>query len=246
VLAGLLAGALGALGAGMIVSGFASSDPELRDDRWFLAVLGFAVLTTAAVLVVLRVAPPSGGPATGTGGRVEIPLNGRTPLTMVLLGTSFALLFVVAVFAVGVGDGGLLFLPLVLLFAALVPDALRGLLRKPGLVLTADGITYRGWTLDSRLAWDDVVSVGLDLTEPRRPRLLVAGRPDAASWEVTSHRLVLPLDRVPSGPRIVVLAGALDHPTRAEVLIRRLAASPAADRPGLLGPDGVAFLSGAR
>lgn len=247
VVATLVAGVLAALGVLLVVSALASSDPEVRDSRWFLVALGVAVLGTAAVVVVLRVASPGGSISSDdTRGRLRVPLSPRTPLTMVLLGTTFALLLVVAVLAVGIGDGGLLFLPLVLLFAALVPDALRGLLRKPGLVLTADGVSYRGWTVDSRLAWEDVVSVDLDVTEPRRPRLLVAGRPDAPSWEVSSHRLLLPLDRVPSAPRIVVLAGALDHPTRVEVLVRRLAASAAADRPGLLGPDGVAFLSGAR
>jgi len=164
----------------------------------------------------------------------------------VLIGCTFALLFTVAMLAVGVGDGGLLFAPLVLLFAALVPDGLRGLLRRPALVLSPQDVRYRGWTVDARLCWEDVASVGLDSLDPRRRRILLGGRPDAPSWRCESRRIVLPLDRVPSQPRITVLAGALDHPTRVEVLLRTLASAPAAERPALLGSDGVAFLNGAR
>jgi hypothetical protein len=250
VVGAVVAAVVGGLGVLLVVAPFAAADPDVRRGRWFLAALGLALVATAAVVVLARVAGPSGrrASAAAPGGRprVDVRLNARVPATLVLLGSTFTLLFAGAVLGVGVADGGLLFLPLVLLFAALVPDGVRGLLRGSAMVLDEDGVAYRGWTVDAVLAWEDVLAVGLDTFDPRRPRIVISGRPGAPSWRCDSHRLVLPLDRVPSEPRIAVLAAGLDHPTRVEVLLRNLAAAPAAERAALLDADAVAFLNGAR
>lgn len=122
--------------------------------------------------------------------------------------------------------------------------AARALARRPGLVLGARSLVYRGWSVDSELAWQEVSSVHYETTDPRRARVVVSGRPGASSWRVASHRLLLPLDQVPGRPEIAVLGAALDEPGRVQALIFRLVAASPTEQAAYLDRAGVAFLTG--
>lgn len=239
---------LAVLGAGIVLHALVGRTPDAGLSPAFEVLLGLVLLATAAVTWVVRGSPADparrtelseldGEPA------LVVALRPASPLVMVVVGTAFAALFAAAVFGVGVTDGGLLFSPLVLLFAALVPDGVRALVRRPRLVLGVDAVLLHGWTIDSRLAWEDVVTVQADTMDPRRARLLVVGRPDASSWRLNSHKLVLPMDRRPTMPEIAVPLSALDAGSRVEVLARRLAHSTREERRGYLDREGAAFLA---
>ena len=153
----------------------------------------------------MRATPPNAAARTALAGEPASPalvvrLRPTTPLTLLVLGVTGALLSTTAVFGVGLIDGGLFFTPFVLLFLALVPDAARAMGRNPRLVLSVQSISFHGWTEDAELAWEDVASVSADPAGSRRPRILVSGRPQALSWRTSSHRILLPLDPRPGRP----------------------------------------------
>jgi len=213
-----------------------------------LVVLGVAMLAAAAVVWLTRVDGPDPVRRTSLGEldgqpALIIALRPTTPLVMCVLGVAFGALFGFAALAVGLSDGGLLFLPLVALFLVLVPDAARALARGPRLALGVDHVDLRGWGIDARLAWPDVARVQVEDTDPRRARLLLLGRPGASSWRHRMHRYVVALDRRPATPEIAVPVSALDAPSRVQVLAARFAGSDRAGRQGFLDAEGVAFLS---
>lgn len=233
--------------AGPVVSADARSD----GGAVLLPVVGVFLVAMGAVSWIARGTSPDPAARTSlvqVAGQpvLQVRLRPTTPLVMLLVGASGALVVLVAMLGIGLGDGGLLLTPFLLLFLVLVPDAVRALSRRPRWELGADGLRQVGWTTESYLAWDDVSAVTLTTADPRRPRLVVAGRLGAPSWQVTSHRILVPLDRVPQRPEIAVLVSALDLPSRVQVLVERFAREPRHARVGYLDGDGVAFLSGAR
>lgn len=238
---------------GVLLVGQSALAPQSIDtvNSAFTGVLGLVMVAVAVAVWAIRGSGADPGRRTALGTLDDRPalvvrLRPTTPLVMVVIGVAFAGLFLVAVFAVGPGDGGLLFAPLVLMFAALVPDGVQALVRGPRLALGIDHVELRGWTLDARLAWEDVASVQVEAIDPRRARLLISGRPGAASWQQLNHRIIVPLDRRPAVPEIAVLVTALDAPNRVEVLSRRFAESRRDARSTYLDEGGVAFLSDGR
>lgn len=221
------------------------------DRSLLLPAVGVFMVLMAAVVWIARGTSPAPGRRTSlveVGGRavLRVRLRPTTPLVMVLVGLGGSLLSLVGVLGVGLGEGGLLFVPVLALFLALVPDAVLGLRRRPHLELSAEGLSLLGWTIATRLAWDDVTAVTLTTADPRRPCLVVAGRLDAGSWRLERSRRLLPLDPIPQRPEITVLLSALDLPSRVQVLIDQLWREPAAGRAAYIDSDGVAFLAGAR
>ena len=240
---------LGALGLSAI--GVALLDARIREDGSlvFSSAVGLLLLAVAVVLWVGARGPdaerrtswdtdPDGQPA------MVVELTPVTPLSMIVLGGVGVLLSVLAVLAVGPTDGGLLFTPLVLLFALLLPDGLRAWRRRPRITMTAQTVSLRGWTLDSSLAWDDVVSISLEDEGTKYARIVFDGRLEASSWEHRQHKILVALDPTPSRPVVAVPARALDAPGRVQVFGEQMwAAGGTAARRGRLTQEGLAFVN---
>lgn len=193
-----------------------------------------------------RLRPATGvAGGTGTAGSpgpvLDLGLRPQPLWVTVLIAVALCLFGLVGILGVGPTDGGLLFSPLLLLGLLLLPDATRALRRGARLRADRQTVDLRGWGQDAVVAWDEVDAVELT-TRSGRLRLVVRGRPDAASWHSERHRVVLPLDPRPTGHELSVAATALDAPGATAALLRRLAHATPAERDALLGPAGAELL----
>lgn len=221
----------------------------LFEGGLLLPVLGVFMLGLAYVVAQVRLVGRDGRARTslehGPGGpALVVALRSTTPRVMIAVGLVGSLVSLTAVIGVGVGDGGLLFLPFLLLFAVLVPDAVRALRLRPRLELSTRTVIYRGWSLDSELAWTDIASVRIDAGY--RPRLVVDGHAGSASWRVRRHRWILALEPSPGQPEIAVFTLSLDEPERLRTLIDSLRRLTDAQRAPLIADEGVTYLAGGR
>lgn len=117
---------------------------------WVL--LGLAVLTVPLITWSRLLAPARPECSVRTrGDALEIRMRTGTPASTAVLGTVWTALAAWAVVAGGISSGGLFAVPFVLLFAALVPDALRAATRDPHLLLDADVVRLHGWSLDGSI-----------------------------------------------------------------------------------------------
>jgi hypothetical protein len=194
-------------------------------------VLTGLVLLAVAVGLGIFARPPRGGgraelAEVADGPAVRLPLRPNLPLANLFVLGALTALVGYGMLAIGLGDGGLLLLPVLLLVALPLPDTVRALLRRPDVTLTTRAVAMRGWGADARLEWEDVAGVEVVVSHPRRPVLRVLGRPAASSWEFSPRRIVLPLDARPDGPHIDVRLQALAAPGALEVVVEELAGMP--------------------
>ncbi|MCW2794233.1 MAG: hypothetical protein JWO76_3331 [Nocardioides sp.] len=173
---------------------------------------------------------------------VEIRLRTVLPLATALTGAVWAALAIWALVAGGPTGAGLLAVPFMLLFAAVVPDPLRALSRRPSLRLDADGVDLRGWSLDAHLDWDDVVAVDIAVPRPQRPVVRLTGTATAPSLRRTWHRLVLNLDQRVEEPVVDLPFLALDDAGRVVAFLTILRGLPREERLVQLAGAGPAFL----
>lgn len=210
---------------------------------WVL--LGLAVLTVPLITWTRFLAPPH--PERSVVPRrdaVEIRLRTGTPAATAVLGTVWAALAMWAVVAGGVTSGGLFAVPLVLLFAALVPDALRAAVRHPHLLLDADGVRMHGWSLDGQVAWSDTIGVDILSVRPQRPVIRLVAQTGAASLSRTWHRFFVHLDLKTDEPVLDIPLLALDDPGRVAAFLNILRGLPRDERLLQLQDAGPAFLRG--
>ncbi len=213
--------------------------PFVGDEPATAPVLtGLVLLAVAAGLWIFG-RPSRGGAevvvSEEAGGPVlRLPLRPHLPVANLLVLGALTSLTVYGMVAIGLGDGGLLLLPVLLLVALPLPDTVRALLRRPDVTLTTSEVAMRGWGADARLAWEDVAGAEVVVPHPRRPVLRVLGRPGASSWEFMPRRIVLPLDARPDGPHVDVRLQALSTPGALEVVVQELAAMPSDRRAAFL------------
>lgn len=232
---------------GVLVAWQGLVDTNLSGSGRGVAVaLGFALVLSAVALGLgLVTATGRGRVALVDDGRViEVRMRARTPLTMLLVGVGFTAFFFAAGIAVGVPGGGVLIWAVGLLFVVLIPDSLMALTRRPALRISADSLELRGWTSDVTLAWADVHTVLHDDSDPIRPRLDLLGRTSSPSFQATSRRLIVPLDRKPRRPGMSVYLAAFDEPDRLRVAVEHLQRMTVAERRSWIGPGAVELLDG--
>lgn len=211
---------------------------------------GVAVLSIAVVVATRRsISPPRAEARTheiAVDGRpaLEVRLRDHQLWAVLVLGVAWSVFFGWAIVAVGADGPGWLLLPLFLLFFVLVPDTARALTRHSRVLLTETGVDFRGWGIDAALAWDDVVLVDFAAPHRRRPVVRIEGRPDAPSWRVERHRILLSLDKRPDTPRIDVPMEALDAPGAFLTYVNSVRRDPPHIRSRWFGPDAVAFFRG--
>lgn len=234
-----------AFGLGL-ASSPAWSDRELSAMAtigWVL--LGLAVLTVPLMTWTRFLAPPRPERSVVTrGDALEIRVRTGGPAATAVLGAVWSALAVWAVMAGGATSGGLFALPLVLLFAGLIPDCLRAATRRPFLRLDANGVRLRGWSLDGEIDWSDVISVDILVVRPRRPVIRLVARTGAASLSRSWHRYLVHLDLRTDEPVLDVPLLALDAPGRVAALLNLLGGLPRDERERQLTGTGPAFLRG--
>lgn len=245
----LVGGVIGALGVGLVAA--PAIAPEAGDPLLLVAT-GVALLTTAAAMEIgalwlprpaSAVTPEDGDGASGSGLRIR--LRTQVPWSVALVGVGFTVFFVAAALTMGLGDGGLLLTPFVLLFASIFPDAVMTLLRRRSLHIDASGLRLEGWGVSAELGWADVVDVDL-VTEGRRPALHVRGAGGATSWRHRRRRVVWHTEPAATGPALSVPVAALDAPGAVMVLCRELASSPPERRRSFLEHGARGLLTGHR
>jgi len=175
---------------------------------------------------------------------LEVRLRDHQLWGVLAIGVTWSVFFGWAIVAIGVDGPGWLLLPFLLLFLALVPDTARALTRRSRLLLTVTGVDFHGWGIDAALAWDDVETVDFAVPHRRRPVLRIEGRTGAPSWRAERHRILIPLDKLPTTPRIDVPLVALDAAGPLLVYADALRRDAPDVRPRWFGPDSVAFFRG--
>lgn len=210
---------------------------------WLL--LGLAVLTVPLITWTRFLAPARPERSVRTHeNAVEVRFRTGTPAATAVLGTVWAALASWAVVAGGITGGGLFAVPFVLLFAALVPDALRASVRHPHLLLDADAVRLHGWSLDGEIAWADISGVDVVSVRPQRPVIRLIARPDATSMSRTWHRFLVHLDLETDEAVLDIPLLALDDPGRVAALLSILRGLPRDERLLQLEGAGRAFLRG--
>ena len=210
---------------------------------WLL--LGLAVLTVPLITWSRFLAPARPERSVRThGDAVEVRFRTGTPAATAVLGVVWAALASWAVVAGGVTSGGLFAVPFVLLFAALVPDALRAATRHPHLLLDADVVRLHGWSLDGEIAWADIAGVEVLSVRPQRPVIRLIARPDAVSLSRTWRRLLVHLDLKTDEAVLDIPLLALDDPSRVAAFLSILRGLRRDERLLQLEGAGQAFLRG--
>lgn len=100
---------------------------------------------------------------------------------------------------------------------AFLTEVARGRIRAGGLVLSPDGIRYRGWFVESYLPWMSVA--GVSVGGHGSAACVVAGS-ETAAWARRRTSKVFPLEPVPDTPRIEVDSRRMA--ADAEILTRAL------------------------
>ena len=210
-----------------------------------LVLFGLAVLTVPVAGWITALAPARPARAVSSHDEVvEIRLRTAGPVATVVIGVTWAGFFAWAWVAGGITSGGLLAVPLLLLFLALVPDSVRAVARRPFLRIDADQVVLHGWSIDARVDWDDVVTVEATAPHPQRAVVRLVAAPGASSLQRTWKRLILRLDLRGPEPVVDVPFAALDDPGRVTVYLALLQLLPRAGRQEHLTEPGPGLLRG--
>lgn len=202
-----------------------------------------ALLVPGLLAVPAMRASRAGGRVHATGLEVEIDYRPELPALVALLGFLAAgLLGTVALATSGPGSAGAGVLAL--LAAVVLLAAVGTLRRRPRVLLTAQGLDYRGWGQDASVAWADVEGTAIDARYAWRPLAEVLVAPGATSLRHRVDPFALP---EPAGPRssIRMLGHGLPDPRRLLAFVEQLAALPPTERSSRLGERGLAFLADA-
>lgn len=123
------------------------------------------------------------------------------------------------------------------------PDSVRGLVaRDRGITLTPRGLTYRGWSFDAEVAWEEIVLISVDPSNVHLPCIRVDVLP-VGGIRARRHRLLLWLEPPPQPGHIKIPTVAVDHPMQLIGLARHLVDLPAQLRHAYLAAHGLAVLT---
>ncbi|MEU0312626.1 hypothetical protein [Nocardioides sp. NPDC006273] len=121
--------------------------------------------------------------------------------------------------------------PAVLMLVLLVvPDMVRGIMRRPALRLDSTGVQWRGPVQDVEIAWHDVLEVSQTRIDASTPVIRVLGRDGAASYVHTKRGILF--RRRLAHPQLDVPAVLVDDPFGMYVILNGLAMARDDERPG--------------
>ncbi|MEJ7831773.1 MAG: hypothetical protein WKF79_02570 [Nocardioides sp.] len=210
-----------------------------------IAIVWIVLLVVAGPLLLWMLLRRS----TDTGGRVRAVADGieiafRPHVPVAAGGFGFLLCGFFATFGLvgSVIPSGVLF-AMAGLFLVLPVGALGTVLRSPRVLLTREGLDYRGWGADAFLAWDDIARIDSDVRNGFRPLVEIIATQPAPSFRYARAIVALPEPMGPC-PAIRVVARGLDEPWRLMVYVEQMAAEAPARREARLGAWGLSWLDG--
>lgn len=178
------------------------------------------------------------------GPEIWIGLRPHRPISVLCLSLSLAMMLGSAGWLIESPAGQVfiwILLPLPLL---LLPDALRGLFaRGRGFLLTPQVVTYRGWSYDVEVSWEDIAATGIDQSNPYLICVRVDLRP-TARVQAVRHKLLVWLEPKPQPDNFQVPTLALDQPAQLAALLSSQSRFPVETRTAVLADHGAAIVSG--
>lgn len=226
-------GIIGLVGAGALAVGVTT--PEQR-------TVGLVV---GAFLLVVAVSMAVGAGRRAGPGWTPSTLDGRPAWALALggSGSAAAMAAIPGVLGVGLVVVALQAEPVVAVLLGLVAlfllvlavEGVRLLVRRPELRVSADRLSLRGPGVDAELVWDEVGTVEHRDLGTRWAAVAVSAVQGARSYRCESRRFLLPTDRVPDPPGIVVRVGLVPDPTRLVRILRALHAGGRAEREAMIG-----------
>ena len=164
----------------------------------------------------------------------HVDLRPQLPLLMLSAGLGMVLFFGIA----GLWSGSPVWLVLGGLLALMglyvIPDAIRALTATGReAVLDATALTYRGYSYETRVVWDDIASVTFDTSNKRLPAMTFTLRPGRAVTS-TRRRWLAHVEPPPKPDRFTIPGIVLDQPWGFLALCNGLAETPAERRAGYL------------
>lgn len=231
------------------VAGIAFIVASLRADAWWGGLLtGGSLLAGAASFRLSLFGRRRLGRRVletwGTDGvEIRIGLRPHRPLALLCTALALTMMFGGCLFVVESTAGRVLMWVLLPLPLLLVPDCVRGLLvRDRELVLTPRTLTYRGWSYDAEVPWEDIVRVGSDRSNPWVPSIRFDLSPTATARAVR-HKILAWLDPPPQPDNVQIPVLAVDMPTELMALAQRMVSVAAPQRPSQLSEHGVSTLT---
>ncbi|CAI9416557.1 hypothetical protein [Nocardioides sp. T2.26MG-1] len=232
------------------VAGLALVVAGVRIGGWG-AVLGGGLLLTSAAHLRLsmfgRRRPgkrlrETWGP---DGVELRVGLRPHRPLGLLCAALSLVMMFGTALFLVESSAGRVLLWVILPLPLLLVPDCVRGLLAGGReVILTPRALTYRGWSYDIEVPWEDIAYVGVDGLNPWVPSIRFDLRPTTTARAVR-HKMVAWLDPKPQPDNFQIPVLAVDVPRQLQTLAGLLADMGPSDRSRFLARDGLTSLTSA-
>ncbi len=232
------------------VAGIAFIVASLRADAWWGGLLmGSALLVGAASFRLSlfgrrrlgrRVLETWGA----DGVEIRIGLRPHRPLALLCTALALTMMFGGCLFVVESTAGRVLMWVLLPLPLLLVPDCLSGLLaRDRELVLTPRTLTYRGWSYDAEVPWEDIERVSSDRSNPWVPAIRFDLRPSSTERAVV-HKLLAWLDPKPRPDNVQIPVLAVDMPIDLMALAQRMVSVADRHRAAELSEHGVRTLIG--
>lgn len=173
----------------------------------------------------------------------RVDLRPHLPLSLLLGGIGMVVFFGVTGLVLGstfwLVAGGLLSL----LGLLPIPDAIRALTASERCaVLDPHGIVYAGYSFETRVAWDDVASVGFDDSNKNLQALrLDIGPRDTLTW--TSRRWIARIEPTPTPNRLSIPLIVFDQPASLTAVCQGMIQTPADHRPRYLESVGTSMLT---
>lgn len=179
-----------------------------------------------------------------SGLEIRVGLRPHRPLSLLCAVLGLAMMFGGGVFLFESAAGRVLMGVLVPLPLLLVPDCVRGLVADGrAVVLTPRTVTYRGWSYDIEVPWEDIERVGSDRSNPWVPAIRFDVRP-APTERAVVHKILAWLDPKPQPDNFQIPVLAVDMPAELMALAERLANVARHERAAQLREHGVPMLTG--
>lgn len=122
-----------------------------------------------------------------------------------------------------------------LFLLVLAAEGVRLFRRRPELRVSAEKLRLRGPGVDAELAWDDVGTVEHRDLGTRWAAVAASAVAGAGSYRCEPRRFLLPTDRVPEQPGIVVRVGLVPDPSRLVRVLRAMHSGGHAGREAMIG-----------
>lgn len=175
--------------------------------------------------------------------RIEIGLRPQLPLGLLCAAGGFVVALTWTLLWTESVLVRVLLLVCLLLVLLVVPDSVRALLTSGrGVTVTAQRLSYRGWSYDAEIDWDAVETVDLDTSNPQRPSIRITLK-SGVSTDYPRHRVLVSLEGKPGPRNFLIPSIALDQPWNLLGVASSLANEPAAHRAGYLDSVGTPILT---